>query len=311
MKKESKEEFLIQKRFLKKTSILTTGATLLFLVACSIRPNPLTDWERAVRVDKDIQEMFQGQETVQIFRPLSLYDAMAMALKYNLNTRLKMMESALAVKQYDKVSFEMLPQITAGAGYFARNNYEAMVSKSMQTGVVSQAAEAYSEKTHGAADVQLTWNILDFGVSYYQAKQDANKILMAQEQRRKQMQSLLQDVRAAYWRALAAERLTPLVDDLMEEATFVLESLRATETKNKELSNVLLNYQMSLMETMRDLSEMKKELLVSRDTLSSLMNLKPGTRYRLVGPEEGNYTLPEIRSNLDRLEWLALMNRPE
>ncbi len=181
----------------------------------------------------------------------------------------------------------------------------------MQNGLVSQDAEAYSAKTHGVANAQISWNILDFGVSYYQAKQDANNILIAKEQRRKQVQSLLQEVRAAYWRALAAERLSGKIDDLMEEATFVLEKLRSTENQTSGDSTVLLNYQMALMETMRDLSEMKKELMISREQLASLMNLKPGTRYRLVGPENGNFVLPEIRSSLDRLEWLALMNRPE
>ena len=97
----------------------------------------------------------------------------------------------------------------------------------------------------------------------------------------------------------------------MEEATFVLENLRAMEQEKRADSSVLLNYQMGLMETMRDLSEMKKELMLSRETLAGLMNLKPGTRYRLVGAENGNFALPEIRAGLDRLEWLALMNRPE
>lgn len=307
---KSDKTLFASKRFWKRTSFLTTGAALVFAAACTVTPEPLSDWERAVRVDRDVQEMFGGQRTEKIAKPITLYDAMARSLKYNLNARLKMMETALAAKQYDLNSMDMLPQISAGAGYGARTNYEAMVSKSMQTGIMSDPA-AYSAKSHAIANAQITWNVLDFGVSYYQARQDANNILIAQEQRRKLVQSLLQDVRASYWRAIAAERLSPEIDDLMEEATFVLETLRDMDAQKKGNPTVLLNYQMTLMETMRDLSEMKKELMISRETLASLMNLKPGTRYRLVGPEAGNYALPEIRSNLDRLEWLALMNRPE
>ena len=303
--------FWMQKKIWKKTSFLTASASALLIAACSVAPDPLSDWERAVRLDRDIQEMFQDQHSNKITKPFSLYDAMARALKYNLNSRLKMMESALSVKRFDVSSLDMLPQVTAQAGYAARNNYEAVVSKSMQNGVMSREAKAYSDKTHGTANVRLGWNILDFGVSYYQAKQDANKILIIKEQRRKQVQSLLQDVRSAYWRALAAERLAPEVDELTEETTFVLEQLRAMDNGKGAESSLLLNYQMGLMETIRDLSEMKKELMLSRENLASLMNLKPGTRYRLVGPEEGNFVLPEIRANLDRLEWLAMMNRPE
>ncbi|MBP3403114.1 MAG: TolC family protein [Alphaproteobacteria bacterium] len=311
MKKKLSHTFLTQKKVWKRTSFLTASAAVLLIAACTVRPEPISDWERAVRVDQDIQEMFLDQRSNRIAKPLTLYDAMARALKYNLNARLKMMQTALAAKQYNITSLDMLPQVSAGAGYSARSNYEAVVSKSMQNGVMSPDAKAYSAKTHGFADARISWNVLDFGVSYYQAKQDANNILIAKEQRRKQVQALLQDVRAAYWRALAAERLSPQIDDLMEEATFVLENLRAMEQEKRADSSVLLNYQMGLMETMRDLSEMKKELMLSRETLAGLMNLKPGTRYRLVGAENGNFTLPEIRAGLDRLEWLALMNRPE
>lgn len=306
-----KKEFLLQKKFWKTTSFLTASAFALMSAACSVGPEPLSDWERAVRVDQDIQEMFQEQRSNKITAPISLYDAMARALKYNLNARLKLMESALSAKQFNLSSLDMLPQVSAQAGYSARSNYEAVVSKSMRNGVTSDEAKAYSAKSHGIANAQISWNVLDFGASYYQAKQNANDILMAKERYRKQVQALLQDVRAAYWRALAAERLAPEIDDLMEEATFVLENLREKTNKKEEDVSVLLNYQMGLMETMRDLSEMKKELLLAREDLAALMNLKPGTQYRLVGSESGNFVLPEIRSNLDRLEWLALMNRPE
>ena len=198
MKKKLSHTFLTQKKVWKRTSFLTASAAALLIAACTVRPEPISDWERAVRVDQDIQEMFQDQRSNRIAKPLTLYDAMARALKYNLNARLKMMQTALAAKQYNITSLDMLPQISAGAGYSARSNYEAVVSKSMQNGVTSPDAKAYSAKTHGFADARISWNVLDFGVSYYQAKQDANNILIAKEQRRKQVQALLQDVRAAY-----------------------------------------------------------------------------------------------------------------
>lgn len=293
------------KSLLKKTTALTA---VILLASCSIEPAPITDWEVANRVDNDIKEMFGNQRTDIIAKPLTMYDAMARAVKFNLNSRLKMMESVLAAKKLDVTSLDMLPQITASAGYVGRNEYEAIVSKQMKSGVKSPAT-AYSSKSHGIGSLQASWNLLDFGVGYYRAKQNANDILIAQENNRKLTQVLLQDVRYAFWRAITAERLVPEIDDLTEEATYVLEELKTIDNINSD--NVLLGYQMSLMEALHDLSEMKTELLRAKDELSALMNIKPGTRYRLVGPEEGNFTLPDIHYNLDKLEWLALMNRPE
>ena len=311
-KNRMNDTFKHLKKFWKRSSFLTAGAgAVLLIAACSVEPKPNSDWERAVRVDRDVREMFGDQRVDIIVKPLTMYDAMARALKFNLNARLKKMETLLAAQNLNVTSTDMWPELSAKAGYAGRNNYEAVVSKSTRTGVLSEP-KIYSEKTHAYSGIQLSWNILDFGISYYRSRQAANKVLMAQERYRKQLQTLLQEVRDAFWRAIAAERLTPDIDDLMEEATFVLESLQADLNENKSAnSQVLLNYKMNLLETMRDLSEMKKELLMAHDRLAGLMNVKPGTRFRLVGPEEGNFVLPEIRTNLDRLEWLALMNRPE
>ena len=53
----------------------------------------------------------------------------------------------------------------------------------------------------------LSWHVLDFGLSYVRAKQQADKQLIAEEMRRKVANKMLEDVRAAYWRAVSADRL--------------------------------------------------------------------------------------------------------
>ncbi|MCQ2965185.1 MAG: TolC family protein [Alphaproteobacteria bacterium] len=291
------------KKILKTTTCLTMGVVVLSMAsACSVETEPSSDWERAVRVDRDIQEMFGDQRVNIISRPFTIYEAMARALKYNLNARLKTMETVLAAKNIDISTTNQLPGLLAKAGYDSKQEYEAIVSNSLKNSYKKQ-------NDIDESSVHVSWNALDFGVSYYQAKQNANNVLIVNESRRKQLQIILQDVRRAFWRAVTAERLIPEIDNLFEETTFVLEELRAVKENNP--SNTVLSFELSLMETMHDLSEMKTELIKAHEKLASLMNLKPGTKFRLVASEEGNFVLPEIRSSLDRLEWLALMHRPE
>ncbi|MCQ2740738.1 MAG: hypothetical protein MJ210_01285, partial [Alphaproteobacteria bacterium] len=45
--------------------------------------------------------------------------------------------------------------------------------------------------------------------------------------------------------------------------------------------------------------------------LVSLMGFHPSTEIKLVGKQDGNFDLPEIKSSLSEMEWTALTNRPE
>ena len=81
------------------------------------------------------------------------------------------------------------------------SNYSGGTSISIVTGQETLSASTSEERSHLLGGADFSWNILDFGVSYYRARQQADQFLIAEERRRKVVQNLLQDVRAAYWRA--------------------------------------------------------------------------------------------------------------
>ena len=58
---------------------------------------------------------------------------MARAVKYNLEARLKLMEEAMAQRQVDLASFDMLPRMALSAGYAGRSNVSASSSQSVET----------------------------------------------------------------------------------------------------------------------------------------------------------------------------------
>lgn len=304
---------LIQRltRFIPRSAILVAALSFC-LGSCAVTSEPLTPDERAVRVEEDMLAIFGGAyEHEPVLQPIGLYEAMARTLKYNLDARVKLLETALAEKAVDLTAMSMLPRIVANAGYTVRNNDSASVSKTLFGGVQSLEPSTSSDKTNSTGGLQMAWNILDFGVSYFQTKQDANRVLIARERRRKVLQNLLQDVRAAYWRALAAQKLLPELEKLIDEAEFALDSMSEVEQKGLQAPAQTLDYQMTLMETLRDIKNLRQEMQQARTELASLMNLKPGSYYRLVDPGGKSFSVPDIRGSLDRVEWLALMNRPE
>ena len=84
-----------------KKSVLAFLGAVFMLVSCNRgtpdnRPSPAyyTDWDRAIRVDVDMQNMFVRSPR-KIEKPIDMYMAMALALKYNYSRRMVSYEQSL------------------------------------------------------------------------------------------------------------------------------------------------------------------------------------------------------------------------
>ena len=108
---------------------------------------PFTQADRAERVKADQARLLAEQEAVKA--PLTLGDAVARALKYNMEHRLKMMSGALAANQADLAKYDLLPKLTAQAGYNRRDSYPASSSMDIATGTQSLVPSTSQEKTRG------------------------------------------------------------------------------------------------------------------------------------------------------------------
>ncbi len=283
-------------------------ATSLFLSACSaINPRPYSEEEKSERILDDRAQMYGQQEPVKT--PITFYEAAARALKYNLDYRLKLMESALAADLRDVSSHEMLPRLVASAGYSGRNNDSGGTSIGIEDGQESLRASTSQERYRDLASLGASWSLLDFGMAYYRTQQKADQILMAEERRRKVAQNVLQDVRNAYWRALGAQRLLPEVNRLLARTEQALESARQAESKGLLPRQEILAYQRALLDSISLLTVRRQDLEYAQAELAALMSLPPGTR--LVLAEQTEPTLQPLTIDGNQLEQLALENRPE
>jgi outer membrane protein TolC len=258
-------------------------------------------------VARDQQEMYKDQ--APILQPITFHDAVARALTYNLDYRLKLMESALAQGISDSSAFELLPRLTASAGYNARNNDSGGTSVSIITGEETLSPSTSQERRHNLRSAELSWNILDFGLSYYRAKQAGDEYNIAEERRRKVRQNIVQDMRNAYWRALGAQRLLVQVEALTKRIERALEQSRQAEASGVLPPAQALAYQRALLDALTLITLKRQELEFARHELAALMNIKPGTVFQLAdAPEE---SLPPVPVRVAELEIQALENRPE
>ncbi|MGI9275077.1 MAG: TolC family protein, partial [Endozoicomonas sp.] len=286
-----------------KISVL---ASAVFLAACSVKPVVISENEHQARITEDKTQMYADQEAIT--ESLTLYQAMARAIRYNLDHRLKVMEEALASDMLEVSRLDMLPQLTYNAGYRGRNNYTGASSRSLLDGTESLVVSTSQEKERLVGDLGLSWNILDFGVSYYRAKQQADRLMIVAERRRKVIHNIIQDVRGAYWRAVTAQRVLSDIEPLMARMESALDAARKVEKRGLQAPEESLSYQRRLLTSMRQLHEARKELLTAKTELATLMSLPAGTQFSLAETRAG---LPEIGQSVTEMEELALLQRPE
>jgi outer membrane protein TolC len=299
---------LLARPRLKPLRLAVLSCLPLFLGACgTLAPVAYTPDEIHERATQDRQQMYADQEPVTA--PITFHEASARALKYNLDYKLKVMENALSTSLLDVANYEMLPRLVAGAGYVSRNNDSGGRSIGIEDRLESLRPSTSQERDRTLANLTFSWNVLDFGVSYYRAQQKADQVLMAEERRRKVIQNVLQDVRNSYWRALGAQKLLGRVDSLLARVKKALESAKKVEREGLMPQPQVLAYQRALLDAVNLLTLRRQDLELARAELTALMSIPPGTEYTLAG--ENEVALPPLPGNVQHLEHLALENRPE
>ena len=290
----------------KKT--LVAVWVVFVLVGCgAVVPQPVTQDEVLSRVKEDTAGMYLDQ--TPIIGPVTLEEAVARALKYNIDYRLKKMESALALGLTEYSTFDMLPKLVTSAGYRTRNNDSGGSSVGIVDGIQSLRPSTSEERNHSQAGLEFSWNVLDFGVSYYRSKQQADQYLIAEERRRKVVQSLLQDVRASFWRALGAQRLEMQAKEIQQRAGLAMARSREAEMQRVVAPVLALNYQRALLDATSLLNQRRQDLLFAKSELVALMNVPHGVSFTLA--EATETTLPPATGDLRKLEEAALLQRPE
>lgn len=292
-----------------KLSILVVAASL-GLGGCAIQPEPFSLQENVARVSTDLAQL--ESYSVAPTKPISLEEAQARALTYNFDNRLQMFSAALQDRQLDLTKLDMLPALTANAGYVARDKDLVSSSASFRSGVIvpSNFETVSTDRERVFGDLTLSWNIIDFGVSYLQAKQQADRVEIAKEQRRRVVNNIFQQVRNAYWTAVAAESIRPRLRPILAEARQALASSQALEKERAQQPLEALKYQRALLELIQELEAIDDKLVIARTQLAELMGLRPGTPYTLQFPKRFADT-PPVRLTIDQMERVALVNRPE
>ena len=288
---------------------ISTSFLAAFMVAgCSVTSQPLTDGQLYERGQRDKEALFIGQEPLG--GPMGLGEAIVRSVKYNLDSRVKFMELAVAMRQLDFDKRGLIPDLVARAGYSERSNDPGARSINLETGEESLPPSRSQERVRSTQDVEFNWNLLDFGISYHTAHQSSSEVQIAKERQRKTMQNIMQDVVDAYWKAWIAQELDGKMGNLIGTVESALAQSNALAANQSQSRKDALQYQTSLLSIRNSLYEMEERMGLAKIRLAALINVSPDSDIVLSDPR-GDFEPQEISRHYSSIADHALIMRPE
>ncbi len=284
---------------------LLTGVTLVLLAGCS-SPADLAD------IRDDLARHSESLPPEVLSKPLAVEDAIALAMRYNLDSRVKALEEVIAAGKADLSMFALLPQMAASGGILKRNPRNITTSRDLATGAISASPSQSEDPFRRTGDLTASWNLVDFGIALLRSDQEDDRVALAIEKRRRAVHLLVQDVQAAYWKAAINEFAEKKYGSLELK---LMRSVQSAETA--ELSKVgdpmqMLAHQRAIVDTMRQIAELQRQTATARAELAGLMGMPSPTAFRLVElDDESDLSAAESDRTLETMEEIALANRPE
>lgn len=290
--------------------LLGTATTAAFILSgcASHTPQPLSAAEAEGFAQAARSEI--GVRQTPITQSIDLYEAMARALKHNLDHRVAMMEMDLAQRDYDLSRYDMLPQFVANGGYYGRSNEAGSSSLSLLSGRQSLEPSTSTERDVFTADLTASWNVLDFGLSKIRAEQLGDEALIYEERRRKAVIQIMEDVHRAYYRAVSSERLVGRLETLETDVRDAFSKSREQFSARRTAPMPALSYQRELNDIQGQAQRLTRDMQMAKLELAALMGLSPDQIFQLQAPAQ-NTRPSRLAMSYSEMIDLALINRPE
>lgn len=279
----------------------------LSLSACSTRPKEFSEQQNYDLAKQNLSKLF-SREPAQM--TLTYEEALARGIRYNFDYRIKLVNNALQAGQLQIAEFTMFPDLkTTGSLYTRSNDYStsSITATGAQSGISTSTPRTLQSMREGFA-----WNILDFGMGYIRSKQQADRVLIAEEESRKQLQLLAQDIRIAYWKAYSAQKLLNEAEELQRALNSTEDKMKRAIADNLVPKEDILKYRSAMLGGDRQLVQLTQKLEKAFIDLKQLLNLPLDTPLTLKAPPAAISRVQNMRDvDFRKLDTITLINRPE
>ncbi len=295
---------------------LVPGILLFCLSVCGCTGVYQLDLEKQRKQNLvEDMELLSPRKEMRFPDPLTLSDVIRIGLENNLDMRISRIMEDIADDEALSEKLKMLPNMDAQADYSRRNKYNISWYEDVETGERVMGSSTNQEKESKSMSISLSWNILDFGLSYIRARQSAMGAEIKRLERIRQAQTLALDIASAYWQVILSEKdlqyikkLEAEVAEYKKRADEMVAQRRLDPIAAKGMDKQLISLAIAANNLQADISGAKIRL-------AELMGVTPMTEFELAQDEPFDKYLEDLPNpeKLDpmKLEMISLNNRPE
>lgn len=236
--------------------------------------------------------------------PMTVDDAVASAIANNETARAKELETILAEAKATAQIGAILPKLLAESDYYRRDRPQ------MSRAAESQTYSTSFPTTSISRDITLSWNILDFGLSYIRYRQGLAKAHQQHEEMRRIRARIAEETRSTFWKAVALQYLAPAMARLNREVESAL--VLAQDASQNAMIDPLnsINYQRDILNLQRELNQILSSIAGSHEQLKQLTGLQGSSELRLDSSRHTN-RIGLVLSSTQLDVAAALGRRPE
>ncbi|MDR1744223.1 MAG: TolC family protein, partial [Planctomycetota bacterium] len=244
--------------------------------------------------------------------PLTPAQAVAYALAHNLDAKVAEIEAAYQNESLIAARRKLLPGLTLRYSPNYTNHPAARWSESTRSGSQSLESSYSSEQYTRQSEVGMVWNLIDFGVGYLRARQQGERILHADQQRRRVRQQVALDVLSNYWRASAAARIAAEAENLRDELEKQGEDVRDSVELRILSGAEGARRELAVHGSLAELEQYRRSAAQTRLELAGALGYGGTAELSLPGFAAAPVRLPRLPDNDPwALQAAALKRRPE
>ena len=278
----------------------------LILASCAVGPEPIKVGERQKALGKAVDIL---ETTPRPVKAVSLSEAIARAIRFNLATRVQAYQAVIENTQVDLANLAMLPDVLTNSGYRFRDPAYASFGPNAN-GQPNYAANPTiaEQRQRRLQDLTFNWNVLDLGLSYFRAQQQADRAIIAIEAERRARHQIVQDTIIAWYRAETERKIRTKLEPLLIRVQHAMQIARENEKSRLQEPMEALSYQRDILETIQNLDYWKKDLAGSEYTFATMLGLKSENN---IVTGEADFSVTTAHLKRGKLQAAALDQRPD